>query len=309
MKNEQSAASSILMVRPAHFGYNPETAENNMFQSSETEDSKALISRKAVQEFDALVDEIRKHHIDVLVVEDAPDPFTPDAVFPNNWISFHEDGSIITYPMFSELRRGERREAIIDAVGQKFKISKRYSMEHYEDDGIFLEGTGSLVLDRINRLAYVCLSERSDISLIDKFCLLKDYKAVTFRALMDNVDIYHTNVLMALGHSFVVICMDSLVNEEDKEKLLRMFNKTNKEVIEISKKQMLSFAGNMLEVKNREGDYILLMSDQAYKSLNKQQIARLKSHAKIVSSPIETIEYHGGGSVRCMLAEVFLTPK
>jgi hypothetical protein len=241
----------------------------------------------------------------VLVIEDSDEPNKPDAIFPNNWITTHEDGSLITYPMFSKIRRNERREEVINHLETDFLFSNRYAFEHYEDEHQFLEGTGSMVLDRVNRIVYACLSPRTSIELLDKFAVLKGYEVVRFKAQSAGVDIYHTNVMMAMGHDFVVICMDAIGDEEDKEVVLSMFKKTGKEVVEITIEQMNSFAGNMLEVESLEGEPYMVMSEQAFNALTDHQISKISNHAQILAVPIDTIEKYGGGSARCMITEIF----
>lgn len=302
----------IMMVRPANFGFNTETALNNSFQSKEIIKDQEALKVAAIAEFDNMVKTLRSKGINVLVVEDTKFPVKPDAVFPNNWISFHENGTVITYPMFAENRRIERREDVIDIVGEKFKVKNRYSFEFYEDDSepLFLEGTGSMIFDRPNDIVYACLSKRTDATLLDKFNVLMGTKSIVFRALdRKGQDIYHTNVMMALGEDFVVICMESIPDEESRKKLYAAFRNTGKEVIEISLDQTESFAGNMLEVKSEDNRRYLCMSQTAYNALTKGQIERLSAKTELLPIPIDHIEKFGGGSVRCMMAEIFLPPK
>ncbi len=303
MKNQ--ITDTILMIRPKHFGFNEETAKNNTFQSKETIITPEEISAKALQEFDHFVKRLREVGVKVEVIEDTDMPKKPDAVFPNNWISFHEDGKVITYPMFSVIRRKERREDVIEMISKKYKLPRRYSFEYYEEEDFFLEGTGSMILDRPHSIVYACRSVRTDVHLLDKWAILNDYVAVIFDALDRNkVPIYHTNVMMALGESFVIICMESVKDKADQQKLISTFNKTGKDIIEISYEQMEKFAGNMLQVKGR-GNHYLVMSQQAFQALNEEQINRIKTHTEILFADISTIETFGGGSVRCMMAELF----
>lgn len=306
-KNKQNT-SQLLMVRPANFGFNEETAENNSFQRKSSQ-SADEIQKTALKEFDDFVGALRNVGIQVTVIQDSEDPPKPDAIFPNNWVSFHEDNSVITYPMFSPKRRLERKESIIDEVETHFKIDNRYSLEQYEDKNQFLEGTGSMVLDRANRIVYACLSPRTDIKLIDKFCVLKGYQPIHFKAQSEGVDIYHTNVLMAMGEDCVVICLDAIPNIDERKIVENKFEQTGKEIIEITQAQMNSFAGNMLEVENADGKKYMIMSQQALNSLKVAQITAIEKYAKILSSPIPTIEKLGGGSARCMMAEIFLAKK
>ncbi len=296
---------TIMMIRPKHFGFNEETAANNTFQTIDFTRPAAEISKLAIKEFDDMVSMLRDAGVKVEVIEDEDLPVKPDSVFPNNWISFHQDGKVITYPMFSKVRRLERREDIVENLAKKYNLERRYSFEYYEEEGLYLEGTGSMVLDRPNSIVYACRSARTDVHILDKWSILNDYRAIIFDAEDRNgVPIYHTNVLMALGENFVVICMEAIKGESDRKKLIQLFNQTKKEMIEISFDQMEKFAGNMLQVKGKDGSY-LVMSTQAYQSLSEDQISRLAAKTRILHSDIKTIETFGGGSVRCMMAEVF----
>jgi hypothetical protein len=306
MQETRQTTDTLLMVRPAHFGFNEETAASNAFQVNDTSLSGAEIQAKALAEFDELVTKLRAVGVDVMVVDDTKDPYTPDSIFPNNWVTFHEDGTVITYPMYAQKRRLERRDDVIELVNQKFGVTQRYEMEAYEADDMFLEGTGSMILDRVNKITYACLSPRTDVTVLDEFCEIRGYEPVTFLAVDQNgLEIYHTNVMMALGDTFVVIALDTVQDEEEKEKLLEKFAETGKEVILISFQQVLSFAGNMLQVSNPEGVSYLVMSEQARQSLTPAQVTQIEKHTHILSSAIPTIEKYGGGSVRCMMAEVF----
>lgn len=305
----QQLTHNIMMVRPANFGFNDQTAANNAFQSHEKIESAKSLIEIAKMEFDNMVNILRSNGIHVIVIDDSENPVKPDAVFPNNWISFHENGTLITYPMFAPNRRIERSEEIIDQIAERFKINARYSFEFYENDTepLFLEGTGSMIFDRPNGIVYACLSQRTDATLIDKFNVLMGTQSCIFRAIDDKgLEIYHTNVMMALGEDFVVICLECIPDAESRIQLLKLFEKTGKEVIEISLKQVKSFAGNMLEVKNRNGNRYLCMSQTAYDALNQNQKERLSIHTHLLPVPIPTIEKYGGGSVRCMMAEIFL---
>jgi hypothetical protein len=306
MQETHQITDTLLMVRPANFGFNEETAASNAFQINDQSLSNPEIQAKALVEFDALVGKLRDAGIQVLVVEDTADPFTPDAIFPNNWVTFHEDGTVMTYPMCATKRRLERREDILELINKKYSITQRYELEAYEADNMFLEGTGSMILDRENKIAYACLSPRTDLTVLDEFCEIRGYEPLTFLAVdQQGLEIYHTNVMMALGATFVVIALDTVQNQEEKERLEEKFAETGKEIILISIKQMLSFAGNMLQVGNAEGKTFLVMSEQAFQSLTPTQIAQIEKHTTIIHSDIPTIEKYGGGSVRCMMAEVF----
>lgn len=305
-----TTTNTILMIRPANFRYNTQTAENNTFQSDDKDESNALISEKAREEFDVMVELLRSNGVNVIVVEDTPEPKKPDAVFPNNWISFHENGAVLTYPMFAPNRRVERREDIIDELGKTFDVTRRYTFEHYEEDDMFLEGTGSMLFDRDYKVVYACLSQRTDARLLDKFCVLVEYQRFVFHSVDRNgMPIYHTNVMMALGEDFAVICLESIKNPDEVKELRQILERTGKEIVEINYEQMESFAGNMLQVRNDTGQTFLVMSQAAYNSLNDDQIAVLSSKTQLLPIDISTIEYYGGGSVRCMMAEVFLPRK
>lgn len=295
------------MVRPANFGFNPQTAENNAFQSNQPGASPREIREKAIEEFDGFVKALREKGVDVIIMEDSPEPEKPDAVFPNNWVTFHSDGTVVYYPMFAPLRRLERNRSFVHSLRDRFLIKREMHLDYLEVKNFFLEGTGSLILDRPNQLAYACLSPRTSPVLLDEFCREMDFNPVLFTATDGKgQDIYHTNVMMALGETFVVICLDSVRDPEEKAELLRHFRQTDKEVIDISINQMNHFAGNMLQVRTEDGEPLLVMSEQAFKSLLPAQIDRLKAHTDLLSIPIHTIETYGGGSARCMMAEVFL---
>lgn len=301
--------SHILMVRPANFASNPQTAESNAFQSKEQKHSEAEMRQQAMLEFDHFVEKLRAAGVNVIVANDSPEPAKPDAVFPNNWVTFHQEGYIVTYPMQAPLRRLERSEAIIKTVleaGFKFN-GERKNYEKYEAQNLFLEGTGSIIFDHQHKLAYACLSPRTDAELLEELCRYMGYRKVVFHSTDGNgQDIYHTNVMMALGETFVVICLDSVKDAREKSLLVASFAETDKEVIEITMEQMGRFAGNMLQVRNEKGETILVMSETAFQSLEPAQIAVIEQHTQILYSNIETIETYGGGSARCMMAEIFL---
>ncbi|MCC6412602.1 MAG: amidinotransferase [Saprospiraceae bacterium] len=308
MSNRQQTTSHILMVRPAHFAFNEETAANNAFQSRDGALSAEMMRKQAVKEFDEMVRRLREAGVDVLVARDSSRPIKPDAVFPNNWITFHQEGFIVTYPMFAPTRRRERRRTVIDAVlSAGFSSDKRVNLEFNERLNRFLEGTGSIIFDHQNRLAYACISPRTDSELLTDLCERIHYRPVVFNAVDGKEqDIYHTNVMMALGETFVVICLDSVRDAQERAMLLETFQATGKQVIDITLDQMNRFAGNMLQVRNSAGETILVMSEQAYQSLTPLQIAELEKHTRLLYSPITTIETYGGGSARCMMAEIFL---
>ena len=302
--------NNILMIRPANFAFNEQTAGNNAFQNKDNALSSEALKDIARQEFDNMVSILRSKAVNVIVIEDKDVPVIPDAVFPNNWISFHENGTIVTYPMYAANRRLERREDIIESLEEKFQVNNRYSFEFYEEEDIFLEGTGSMIFDRVHHIVYACLSPRTDATLLDKFNVLMGTECYMFKAVdRQGKDIYHTNVMMALGEDFVVICLESIPDEDSRKNLLKAFKRTNKTVIEITYDQMESFAGNMLEIKGEGGKRFLVMSQNAQSSLNHTQIDALSKHSNILAIPIPNIEKYGGGSVRCMMAEVFLPEK
>ena len=296
--------SNLLMIRPRDFKFNEQTAANNRFQQDSDD---ADVQLKAVQEFDAFVSTLRSNDINVTVIDDTADPETPDSIFPNNWISFHDDGTVILYPMFSLNRRLERREEILEELSKRYLITNRIDLSAYENDDLFLEGTGSLVLDRVAKIAYACRSIRTDEKVLEDFCKQTGYRSVVFDAVDGTgFPIYHTNVMMCLASQYAVICLDAIVNTTQKNSVIESLQSSGKEIIPISIDQMNHFAGNMLQLNNTKGKHLLAMSEQAYKSLTTEQLNVLAKYNEIVFSPIATIEKHGGGSARCMLAEIHL---
>lgn len=307
LEETRQSTNAVLMIRPAHFGYNPQTAANNAFQQNDPTRSATEIAEKARKEFDLMAESLSNHGVEVLVVEDDPNVPCTDAVFPNNWISMHEDGTVITYPMFSEIRRRERREDVIAQLGARYHIADRLRLEWHEAEDRFLEGTGSLVLDRVHHVAYACHSVRTHPELLEDFCTFAGYERVSFTAVdKSGHPIYHTNVMMAVGDSFAVVALDALVYPEERAMLLAHLEHSGKAVVEISLEQMQSFAGNMLALRDSEGRPLLVMSATALRSLTDVQKAQLAAHATLLAFEIPTIETFGGGSVRCMLAEIFL---
>ena len=301
--------SIVLMVRPSQFGYDEETAEDNAFQCNPGDESKTAIQQNALEEFDEMVRLLRDYAIEVVVMEDTPAPAKPDAVFPNNWISFHENGSIITYAMRAKRRRAERREDIIEQMSQKFGFDRRYSLEHYEEKGQFLESTGSMVLDRVNRVVYACISERTNPLILDKFCALTGYERIVFEALdSQGQAIFHTNVMMCIGQSFAVICSSAIPQDHDRLEVTSRLESCGKAIIDITFEQLQSFAGNMIHVMSKKGESLIILSEQAFRSLTPHQVDVLKLHGNLLPVSIPTIERVGGGSVRCMMAEVFTPP-
>lgn len=305
----KQTTTDIVMIRPKHFGFNAETAVNNVFQKQDDSLSAEEISRHALAEFDALVSRLRKFGVTILVVEDSDSPVKPDAAFPNNWLSTHPDGALITYPMFSALRRRERREFIVEEIARHYAIDRRYSLEHYEDEGKYLEGTGSLVIDHASSVVYACISERTDLDLVDKFCILRRLDKVTFHGEAEGIPIYHTNVMMALGPGVAVVCLDCVPDPEEREALAAKLRETGKEIVEISLAQMYDFAGNMLFLQSVDGTTLCVMSTRAKSALDDAQTGVLERYSTVVDSPLEIIENYGGGSARCMIAENFLRRK
>ncbi|AZJ31194.1 hypothetical protein SAMN05444344_0160 [Tenacibaculum mesophilum] len=307
----QQTTNTILMVRPANFRMNEQTAVNNYYQQELSGMLPASINVKAQEEFDAFVEKLRAVGVSVVVTEDTKEPNTPDALFPNNWISFHENGDVAIYPMFAENRRLERREDVLEKLEEKgFVIENVVDYSEAEEEGIFLEGTGSMILDRYNRKAYCALSPRADEELFIEFCEDFEYTPVIFTANQTvkgrREAIYHTNVMMCVAESFSVVCLDSIDDKKEKKNLLKHLKSDGKEVIAISEQQVTQFAGNMLQVKGVNDERYLVMSSSAFKSLNPNQIKAIEKHCKILHSSLETIETCGGGSARCMMAEVFL---
>lgn len=295
--------NSVLMIRPAAFTYNAETAGNNLFQVSGKADNA---QEKALKEFDSFVDLLRKNNIDVTVINDTAEPHTPDSIFPNNWISFHENETEILYPMFAENRRAERKQHTKDIINKNFNKKNIIDLTGFENENLFLEGTGSMVLDRENKIAYACISPRTNKKLLNIFCEKMNYNECSFEATDKNGNqVYHTNVMMCVADKFVVICLDSIKDEYERKKVVKMIYLTSKEIIPISFTQMNSFAGNMLQLKNSKDEKILVMSQQAFQSLTEEQIFHLEKYNKILYADLNTIETNGGGSARCMIAEVF----
>jgi hypothetical protein len=299
------STSNILMIRPVAFGFNTQTAQSNAFQNRDAD--QQLVQQKAQQEFDGFVAILKSNSVNVTVVNDTIEPHTPDSIFPNNWVSFHDNGDIFLYPMQAENRRLERREDIIRQLEENFKANHVIDLSRFELKDQFLEGTGSMVLDRENKIAYACLSPRTNTEVLKAFCEYTGYKAITFNAFDQRGQaIYHTNVLMAIGSRFAVICLDSITNTQEKETVITSLKETRKEIIEITFEQMNSFAGNMLEVKNTAGETLIVMSQTAYLSLIDEQKTALEKYGKLVYADINNIETNGGGSARCMIAEVHL---
>ena len=312
MKQKQYT-STILMVEPIAFYYNPETAVNNYFQT-ETTDSQEDIQKQALEEFQEMVSALRSKGVNVITIKDTASPHTPDSIFPNNWISFHDNGNVVLYPMFAKNRREERREEdVLSLLEEKgFHIDDVIDFTSAEEDEIFLEGTGSIILDREHELAYACISQRTDEDLLIEFCEELEYTPVIFHANQtvngERKPIYHTNVMMCIADKYAIICLDSIDDKKEKKAVCEYLLEAGKEIIAITEVQMHQFAGNMLQVGGLGQSY-LVMSQTAYNSLNQEQISKIEAYNPILPVKIDLIEKLGGGSARCMMAEVFLPKK
>ena len=294
---------TVLMIRPVAFGYNEETAVNNAFQVKNEQKNTAETARA---ESDAFIKLLCDNGINVIAVEDTKEPHTPDSVFPNNWFSTHDDGTLVLYPMFAENRRLERKPAALEAIKTNFSEKKVVDLTHYEEEGLFLEGTGSMILDRVNKIAYACESPRTNRTVLEDFCRQLGYSMVLFHAAdADGTEIYHTNVMMHVGTEVAVVCLEAIRDEAQKSEVLASLEKTGKTVVDITLNQMNHFAGNMLELHNGDGKPFLIMSLTAYNSLSEEQKDFLESKMTLITPDLECIEQNGGGSARCMLAEIF----
>jgi len=309
MPNRQTS-NSVLMIRPVAFGFNQETAVNNHFQNQPILLDSKEIQKTALKEFDEFVSVLRQNGIHVLVVEDTESPLTPDSIYPNNWVTFHGDGRVALYPMFAENRREERRPEILEfLVENGFDIKIVEDFRDAETEFEFLEGTGSLILDRENKICYAALSERTHPNLVIEFCEVFDFHPVMFTAFHiingERKTIYHTNIVLSVLERLAFVGLDS-IDVEEKDELIKNLKKTNKEIIHINPEQVSSFAGNVFEVQNDVGEHFIVMSETAKKSLSELQLKQINEHAKILHVPLKTIETIGGGSAKCMIAEVFL---
>lgn len=296
------------MIRPCRFGFNEQTAVNNAFQKKADGDVQAA----ALSEFDAYVNLLRSYGVKVDVVEDTPSPATPDSIFPNNWFSVHEGGILVLYPMFAANRREERKPGVVDHIVESCNVSSLIDLTPWEKEGKFLEGTGSMVLDRASRIAYACLSPRTDKDVLDVFCKAMEFRPVTFHAAdAAGAAIYHTNVMMSVGSSRAVVCLDSIANPSERDDVMHSLESTGHSIVEITPAQMNCFAGNMLELRSdvtgsaAEGCPLQVMSLSALHSLTVEQRLTLSLHTEIVAPDLTCIETSGGGSARCMLAEIF----
>ena len=306
----QQTTNTILMVRPINFRMNEQTAVNNYYQENVALQNSE-INKKAQKEFDSYVDLLTSFGIHIVVVSDTLESDTPDSIFPNNWISFHADGTVAIYPMFAENRRLERREDILDVLEkQGFIINTVIDYTSAEEDNIFLEGTGSMILDRANKKAYCSLSPRADEELFIEFCEDFEYTPIIFTANQTvngkREAIYHTNVMMCVAETFAVVCLSSIDDKKERKNLLKYLKEDKKQVIDITEEQVTHFAGNMLQVSGKNNERFLVMSQAANDCLTDAQRKMINNHCKIISSSLATIETCGGGSARCMMAEVFL---
>jgi hypothetical protein len=306
---ESQSARSVLMIRPARFGANPATAETNAFQARTMEESLTAVRERVSREFDALAAALSDAAVEVCVVDDTTEPEKPDAIFPNNWVSLHADGTAVLYPLLAPNRRTERRLDVLEQLVSRhhFRVVRTVDLSGHETAGGYLEGTGSLVLDRVNRLAFASLSPRTQLDPIGDFAQRLDYEVISFEAFdAAGLPPYHTNVLMCVGAHFAVLCTGAILDEARRDAVTRILENTGHELIDITPRQMHAFAGNMLELENRTGDKIIVMSATAQQSLDSTQRSKLERYGRTVAVPIPTIEKYGGGSVRCMLAEIHL---
>lgn len=307
----QQASNTVLMIRPVQFRMNEQTAVNNYYQKKLEGLTPANVNQKAQEEFDGFVERLRSVGVHVIVVEDTKDSDTPDSIFPNNWISFHENSQVVLYPMFAENRRLERREDILDLLEDEgFVITEINDYTTAEEDDVFLEGTGSMIIDRENAKVYAALSPRADEELIIEFCEDTDMHPVIFEAYQTvngkRLPIYHTNVMMSVAETFAILCADSIDDKQERKLVINSLKEDGKEVVLITEEQVNHFAGNMLQVEGKDEQLYMVMSTQAFESLTDVQITAIEKHCAILHAPLYTIEACGGGSARCMLAEVFL---
>lgn len=299
-------ASTILMIRPAAFGYNNETAVNNLFQSAPSLKEEEL-QQQALGEFDQMVDLLKSHGIDVVVINDTSEPVKPDAIFPNNWISTSPSGVIYVFPMFASNRRPEKRDDILQWLSKEYVVTDVQDWSEFEVEGRFLEGTGSMVIDHVHKLIYASISERTSITLLEKFAAANHYQAIVFLALdKHGFPVYHTNVVMSLGDSFAVLCEEAIEEEWELIAVRQLLESTGKTIIPITKDQMHAFAGNILQVRNNMDESYLIISQTAFDSLSKEQKLMLEAYSQLLPVAVPTIEQVEGGSVRCMMAEIFL---
>ncbi|WP_234735568.1 citrulline utilization hydrolase CtlX [Tellurirhabdus bombi] len=308
---QAQTTSHILMIRPVRFGFNEQTASTNAFQDTTiANQTKETAQENALREFDEMVRYLRAAGVEITVYEDTPEPHTPDSIFPNNWISFHYSGTVVLYPMHAPNRRQERRMDIVNDLAERFQVARIIDLTHFEQDNKYLEGTGSMVLDRMERTAYACLSPRTNEDVLDEFTRQTGYKSISFEAFDEaGLPIYHTNVVMCIGDVFAVICLAAIRNPDERLMVRQSLEASGKYIIEITMEQMAQFAGNMLLVKTKKGQKMLVMSTTAYNSLTARQRDDLDDYATLLHFDLSVIESNGGGSARCMMAEVHLPLK
>jgi hypothetical protein len=306
MEFQQNTAPAVLMVKPYRFGYNEQTAVTNQFQEVSEKTEGQLIHEQAMAEFDQFAGVLKAHGVEVLVAHDSPEPPKPDAIFPNNWITMHPEGTAIFYPMCTPNRRWERRRAIVDLLNKYYKIDKEIDLSHYEEDEKYLEGTGSMVFDRANKVCYACISARTNQEILELFCQKTGHELVSFYAHdPQGQAIYHTNVMMSVAEHYAIVCLESIHNPAEKERVVHALESHGKTIIPISYAQMYDFAGNVLELRGKDG-LVLAMSERAYHAFTEEQRSIISKYATPVYAPLTTIEKVGGGGARCMLAEIFL---
>lgn len=301
--------NKVLMIKPIKFYFNTETAVNNIYQKNLNED-KNIVEQKALAEFNTLLEKIRSLNIEVDVIQDTSTPYTPDSIFPNNWFSSHENNILVIYPMFAKDRRFEREKFLDNLTKVINKPNLQIiDLTYFEKDNLFLEGTGALVLDRINKIAYCSLSPRAHMESLNKFCEILNFTPVVFQAIQefknDRIPIYHTNVMMGLGEKYAVICLESIENPTQKEHIIKSLTFAGKEIVDITSEQVLKFCGNVLELKSKDEKRYTLMSKSAFDNFTEEQKNIISKNSEIIYSDISTIETYGGGSVRCMIAEIF----
>ena len=307
---QNQVTNTVMMVRPASFQFNSETAVSNAFQKKIENLTEEEILSMAINEFDAFVKKLLENKIEVLVIQDTKNPQKPDAIFPNNWISMGNDGNIFLFPMCTPNRRLERSTSILDKLNEKYKIKEIIDLSDSEHNNLFLEGTGSIIFDHLNKMAFACISPRTDINLFKTHCTQIGYEPVYFYSKDKNgFLVYHTNVMLTIGNDFAVICAETIKDLKERKNVINKLENGGKLIIEITENQMNHFAGNMLQLKNKEGKYFLVMSNSAYQSLDKGQIEKIEQMTDILTVDIPTIETIGGGSARCMMAEIFLESK
>ncbi|KAB7731289.1 amidinotransferase [Rudanella paleaurantiibacter] len=308
---QSQTTSTILMIRPVRFGFNEQTAESNTFQNAAVAaQTRDTAQANALREFDNMVQQLRSYGVNVIVHEDTAEPHTPDSIFPNNWVSFHFSGTVVLYPMQAENRRAERRMEIIDALREQYQVAKLVDLTAFEQEGKFLEGTGSMVLDRMHRVAFACLSPRTNPDVLKEYENRTGYRTILFHAVdADGKEVYHTNVVMCIGDVFAVVCLQAIPDLDERLRIRQELENLGKRIIEISLDQMAAFAGNMLQVVSTRGQKLIVMSTRAYESLTPKQIDTIDDYARLLVVDLSTIEANGGGSARCMMAEVHLPAK